>query len=94
MKNHWRLFMLLVNNHFTAGVDCISSKEATYLVGWHSQRFGKSGARFPSWSNWANRDRFASAAIFVRSYVAQCPGTEKRRWAPPLVTRFGVITRL
>ena len=32
------------------------------------------------------RQRLAIAVTFLR-----CPGAQPRNWAPPLVTRFGVI---
>ena len=57
-------------------------------------RCGRSGVRFPGRSN---RHSVANDSPPLRRFfgaVLCCPGAKPRRWAPQLVTRFGVIRRV
>ena len=50
------------------------------------------GDQFPGRSNRTQcRQRLATAATFFRGC---CPGAKPQRWGSPLVSRFGVITRI
>ena len=55
---------------------------------------GTGGLGFESWAGQIGTVSPAARHLFGVSSELGCPGAKPRRWAPPLVTRFGVIPRV
>ena len=72
------------------------NKEATGRLAQLSRqccRCGRSRVRIPSWSN---RTKVSSTARHRGDVSSElcCPGAKPRKWAPPIVSRLGLIQRV